>query len=103
MLHGRRSRRVAVSAGQAVQAAPARRPLRALRGLRVLRFGATITAILALLFGVPWWTLVLAGTRWPAPVVVTATTVSLATLVAFPVLMYLGHGSRRQDWAARTG
>jgi uncharacterized protein len=86
-----------MSAGEAVQAAPARRSPRA------LLFGATITAILALLFGVPWWTLVLAGARWPAAVVVTATTVSLAALAAFPVLMYLGHGSLRQDWAARAG
>jgi predicted MPP superfamily phosphohydrolase len=68
-----------------------------------LRFAATITAILALLFGVPWWTLVLAGARWPGAVVVAGTVGFVGALVAFPVLMYLGHGSRRLDRAARTG
>jgi predicted MPP superfamily phosphohydrolase len=86
-----------VSATEAVQAAPAR------RSLRPLRVRATITAVLALLFGVPWWTLVAADTRWPTAIVVAVTIVFVSTLVAFPVLMYLGHGSRHRDWAARTG
>ena len=86
-----------MSAGEAVQAVPAR------RSLRPLWFGLTITAVLALLFGVPWWTLVLAGTRWPNGLVVAGTTVFVCGLIAFPVLMYAGHGRRHRDWAARTG
>jgi predicted MPP superfamily phosphohydrolase len=81
-----------------VTQAPARR-----RSLRPLLFGATITAILALLFGVPWWTLVLGDTRWPLGVVVAGTVVFAGALGAFPVLMYLGHGSRHLDRAAATG
>jgi predicted MPP superfamily phosphohydrolase len=86
-----------VSATEAVPAAPTRRSSRA------LRFGLTITAILALLFGVPWLTLFIAGPRWPAPVVAAGTVVFVGGLIAFPVLMYLGHGRRHWDWAARTG
>ncbi len=86
-----------MSATEAVQTRPAR------RSLRWLRFGATITAILVLLFGLPWWTVVLAGARWPTPVVVIGTVVFVGGLVAFPVLMYLGHGRRHRDWAAVTG
>ena len=70
----------AVSAAEVVEARPARRSLRA------LRFTALLTTILALLFGVPWWTLVVAGSRWPTPVVVAGTAGFLGALVAFPVL-----------------
>jgi uncharacterized protein len=86
-----------VTAGEAVQAPPAR------RSLRPYLFGLTITAILALLFGVPWWTLVLGNTHWPVAVVTGGTVVFAGALVAFPVLMYLGHGPRHLDWAASTG
>jgi predicted MPP superfamily phosphohydrolase len=86
-----------MSAGEAVQAAPAR------RSLRPLLFGGTIITILALLFGVPWWTLVVASAHWPAAVVAAGTTVFVAGMVAFPVLMYVGHGRRHRDWAAATG
>jgi predicted MPP superfamily phosphohydrolase len=85
------------AASEAAQVAPAR------RSLRPLLFGVTIAAVLALLFGVPWWTLVVADTRWPTAVVVAGTIVFVGVFVAFPVLMYLGHGSNHQDWAARTG
>ncbi len=85
-----------VSTVELTEAAPTRRSLRA------LAFTATITAILALLFGMPWWTLV-AAARWPAPVVVAGTAAFAGALVAFPVLMVVGHGRRRRDWAARTG
>jgi predicted MPP superfamily phosphohydrolase len=88
-----------VSVTEAASAAPAKPR----RSLRPLRLGAMIVAVLALLFGVPWWTLIVAGTRWPSAVVVVGTTVFAGTLVAFPVLMYLGHGSRHRDWAARAG
>jgi predicted MPP superfamily phosphohydrolase len=65
-------------------------------------FGLTITAVLVLLFGVPWWSLVRAGNHWPGAVSVTATLVFAIALVAFPVLMFVGHGRRHLDWAART-
>jgi predicted MPP superfamily phosphohydrolase len=71
--------------------------------VRALRFAATLTAVLTLLFGVPWWTLALAGARWPAAVAVAGTIGFAGALVALPVLMYLGHGSRHRDWAARAG
>jgi predicted MPP superfamily phosphohydrolase len=79
------------------EAVPAR------RSLRPLLFAMTITAILALLFGVPWWTLVLADARWPTAVVVAGTIVFGGALIAFPVLMYVGHGRRHLDWAASAG
>jgi predicted MPP superfamily phosphohydrolase len=89
-----------MAAGEAVQEAPARRSR---RSVRVAVFVVTLTGILGLLFGVPWWTLVVAGARWPTGVVVGGTVVFAAAAVAFPVLMYVGHGRRRLDWAAVTG
>jgi predicted MPP superfamily phosphohydrolase len=86
-----------VTATEAVPAAPAR------RSFRPYLFILTITGILALLFGVPWWTVVMADTRWPATVTVTGTVAFAAALVAFPVLMVVGHGRRHLDWAARIG
>jgi hypothetical protein len=56
-----------------------------------------------LLFGVPWWTLALAGAQWPDAVVVATTIGFVGGLVALPPLMYLGHGRRGWDWAAATG
>ncbi|HEX6501486.1 MAG TPA: metallophosphoesterase [Micromonosporaceae bacterium] len=85
-----------MSAEEAVPAASAR------RSARPYVFASTVTGILALLFGVPWWTLFGAGTRWPEPVNLTGTVVFVAALVAFPVLMYQGH-ARRRDAAARLG
>jgi uncharacterized protein len=67
----------------------------------VLRTGATISAVLLLLFGVPWWTLVLAP-RWPAAATAAGTLVFLAALLAFPVCMVVGHG-RGSDRASRIG
>ncbi|GAA4203249.1 metallophosphoesterase [Actinocatenispora rupis] len=72
------------------------------RSLRPLLFGVTLVVALALLFGVPWWTLLRAGTAWPAGVTVAGTILLAAALVAFPLTMFLGH-ARRQDWAARIG
>jgi len=87
-----------VSAAEAVPtAAPARRSLRA------LRFGATLTGIGLLLFGVPWWTLFVSGAQWPSAVVAAGTVLSLGALLTFPPLMVAGHGRRHLDWAARTG
>jgi predicted MPP superfamily phosphohydrolase len=86
-----------VSASEAVE------PRTVRRSLRPLLFAGTITAVLALLFGLPWWTLVVAGARWPTPVVVLGTVVFVGAMVAFPVLMIFGHGRRHLDWAARLG
>jgi len=70
--------------------------------LRPLAFTATLAVVLGLLFGVPWWSLVMAGNDWPIAVRVTGTVFFAVALVAFPVTMFLGH-ARRADWAARTG
>jgi predicted MPP superfamily phosphohydrolase len=68
----------------------------------VLLFTATITAILLLLFGVPWWTLV-GAPAWPGALAATGTVVFAAALLAFPVLMVVGHGRRHLDRAAVAG
>ncbi|MET7397424.1 metallophosphoesterase [Dactylosporangium sp. NPDC005572] len=77
--------------------APRRRSL-----LRPLTFGLTLTAVLALLFGVPWWSLVVSGNAWPTPVVAAGTVLFAGAAVAFPLLMILGH-ARHNDVAARIG
>jgi uncharacterized protein len=84
-----------VTVGEAVEAQPRRRASRA------LRFALTVTVILVALFAVPWWTLLLAGNRWPGWVVAAGTVVFVVALAVFPVLMVLGHGRRHRDWAAR--
>jgi uncharacterized protein len=61
----------------------------------------TLVAVLGLLFGVPWWTLV-AAADWPAPAFGIGSVVFGAAVVGLPVLMFLGHG-RGHDRAARTG
>ncbi|WP_173138690.1 metallophosphoesterase [Kibdelosporangium persicum] len=55
------------------------------------------------MFGIPWWTLIGSGTDWPAGVFVTGTALFAIVLVAFPVMMYLGHNRGARDWAARIG
>jgi hypothetical protein len=85
-----------VSATEAAPTIPAR------RSLRVARFVATIAGILTLLFGLPWWTIV-ASAHWPGPGVAAGTAGFAAALMVFPVLMYVGHGRRHWDWAARAG
>lgn len=62
-------------------------------------FPVVVLVAVCLLFGVPWATLVL---PWPAPVVVIGTVVFAAAAVAFPFLMFLGHG-RARDMAAKIG
>lgn len=83
------------SVGEAVQA---RRSL-----LRPAIFTAAVITILGLLFGLPWWTVLFAGADWSRGVQIGGSVLFGAALVGFPVLMYLGHSSRRQDWAARLG
>ncbi|WP_319450205.1 MULTISPECIES: metallophosphoesterase [unclassified Mycobacterium] len=81
----------------ALESAPPARSRR--RWLRLV----PVFVILLLLLGVPWWTLLSAGTRWPAPVVVVGTLAFAAAFVGLPAMMMLGHGRRRLDWAAVTG
>jgi len=71
--------------------------------VRPLIFTSIITAILALLFGVPWYTLVLSGNHWPAALTLVGTVVFLGAAVAFPVLMFVGHARRGRDGLAVAG
>jgi uncharacterized protein len=84
-----------MTAGEAVQAAPAR------RFVRPLVFTSVLVTALGLLFGVPWWTLVMAP-GWAPGVQVAGTALFAAAVLAFPAMMFFGHG-RSRDWAARTG
>ena len=84
-----------MSVGETVETEPRRRPGRA------LRFGLIITAVLVLLFGVPWWTLVWSGNRWPAAVFVAGTAIFAIAAALFPVLMFSGHGPHHRDGPAR--
>ncbi|OJF13922.1 metallophosphoesterase [Couchioplanes caeruleus] len=83
------------SVGEAVETEPRRR-----RG-RVVRFGLIVTAVVLLLFGVPWWTLVWSGNRWPGAVLAAGTALFAVLAAAFPVLMFSGHGRHHRDAAAR--
>jgi predicted MPP superfamily phosphohydrolase len=84
-----------VSVGETVETEPRRRPGRA------LRFGLIVVAVLLLLFGVPWWTLVRAGNSWPGAVFAAGTALVAVAVVAFPFLMFSGHGRHHRDGAAR--
>jgi predicted MPP superfamily phosphohydrolase len=85
-----------VSVGEpSVEARPRRRASRA------VRFTAILVAVLLLLFGVPWWTLIAGGNDWPGPVFVIGTVVVALALVSFPALMFAGHGRRHLDGPAR--
>jgi predicted MPP superfamily phosphohydrolase len=89
---------VPASVGEAVEAPPPRRARR-----RAWRFGATLAVIIALLFGVPWWTLFASGASWPTAVSVLGALAFLGSAAALPVLMFRGHGRRHSDPAARAG
>ncbi|MGQ9347198.1 metallophosphoesterase [Mycolicibacterium gilvum] len=75
-----------------------RRSPRRRRWMRTL----IVLTIMLLLFGVPWWTLVMSGNAWPVPVLVAGTVVFAAAFVALPTTMLLGHG-RRSDPASVAG
>ena len=74
-------------------------------GRRRWRRTAIVSAILLLLFGVPWWTLV-AGAAWPTPVVVAGTVLFAVAFVSLPAMLFSGHfpgrGRERPDWVAAT-
>lgn len=93
-----------MSDGETLQSNPvAWRGQNVLRALRRWLLGMVPLAVLGLLFYLPWWALVSSTTDWPFPVVLTGTAVFVVAFIAFPVLMYLGHGRRQLDWAARIG
>jgi predicted MPP superfamily phosphohydrolase len=87
-----------MSDSQTVRAESARHSRRPRRWVRF----AIVSTILLLLFAVPWWTLLAAGTAWPTAVVVTGSLVFAAAFVALPVTMTFGHGRTHADWAAAT-
>lgn len=87
-----------MSDSQTVRAEPAEHTRSRRKWFRL----AVVSAVLTLLFGVPWWTLLSAGTRWPTAMVVIGSVVFAAGFVALPVLMMRGHGRSHWDWAAAT-
>ena len=62
-----------------------------------------VFAIMLLLLGVPWWTLLSAGTRWPTAVVGAGTLLFGSAFVGLPTMMMCGHGSRHLDRVAVIG
>jgi uncharacterized protein len=87
-----------MSDSQTVRVEPAEHTRSRTKWLRL----AIALAVMTLLFGVPWWTLLSAGTRWPALVVVAGSALFAAAFVGLPVLMMRGHGRAHVDWAAAT-
>jgi predicted MPP superfamily phosphohydrolase len=71
------------------------------RRSRAVRFVLIVAAILLLLFGVPWWTLLASGNDWPTPVLITGTIVAAGALLLFPFLMVGGHGGKHRDGPAK--
>ncbi|KFU78606.1 hypothetical protein SAMN04489729_6650 [Amycolatopsis lurida] len=69
---------------------------------RILARVAALIAVLALLFGVPWWTIV-GSPELPAALEVLGTIVFAAAAVAVPACMVLGHGPWQRDLAAKIG
>jgi predicted MPP superfamily phosphohydrolase len=83
---------------QSVEVEPAEQTRSRRRWLRLV----PVFVITLILLGVPWWTLLAAGTHWPTAVVVVGTLVFAVAFVGLPALMFLGRGGRRPDWAAVT-
>ncbi|MEV4351358.1 metallophosphoesterase [Actinoplanes sp. NPDC049596] len=84
-----------MSVGEAVETEPRRR-----RPSRAIRFGLILVAVLALLFGVPWWTLFGSGNDWPTGVFVAGTIAFALAVLSFPALMFAGHGRSHRDGPA---
>lgn len=70
--------------------------------MRRVRRAAALVVALLLLFGEPWSVFVLLP-GWPVAGTVVGTVVFAGAMVAFPVLMFRGHGPRQSDAAARAG
>ncbi|EMD23120.1 metallophosphoesterase [Amycolatopsis azurea] len=69
---------------------------------RILARVAALIAVLALLFGVPWWTII-GSPELPAALEVLGTIVFAAAVVVVPASMILGHGPWQRDVAAKIG
>ncbi|ONF67902.1 metallophosphoesterase [Amycolatopsis keratiniphila] len=69
---------------------------------RILVRVAALIAVLALLFGVPWWTIV-GSPELPAALEVLGTIVFAVAVLAVPACMVLGHGPWQRDLAAKIG
>ncbi|WP_424185906.1 metallophosphoesterase [Actinokineospora sp. G85] len=73
-------------------------------GPRRVTFAVVGVVAVALLFGVPWWLLVVNGQEWPGWLVAVGTVAPAGMALAFPVLMARGHarGSDRASLVADT-
>ncbi|AQA03297.1 metallophosphoesterase [Mycobacterium sp. MS1601] len=80
--------------------APARTSVRPRRSWRRLLI---VFSVMAILLGVPWWTLLSPAADWPVTVTVIGSVVLLAAFLGLPLMMMIGHGRRHLDWAAITG
>ncbi|KZB83791.1 metallophosphoesterase [Amycolatopsis regifaucium] len=69
---------------------------------RILVRVLTLVAALALLFGVPWWTVV-GAPGLPAALEYLGTTVFAVAVLTMPACMVLGHGPWQRDLAAKIG
>ncbi|MFJ8917750.1 metallophosphoesterase [Amycolatopsis sp. NPDC102389] len=69
---------------------------------RILVRVAALIAVLALLFGLPWWTIV-GAPELPAALEVLGTIVFAVAALAVPACMILGHGPWQRDVAAKIG
>ncbi|AGM09013.1 metallophosphoesterase [Amycolatopsis keratiniphila] len=69
---------------------------------RILVRVTALIAVLALLFGVPWWTIV-GSPELPAALEVLGTIVFAVAALAVPACMVLGHGPWQRDLAAKIG
>ena len=58
---------------------------------------AVVSVIMLLLFAVPWWTLLSAGTAWPTAVVVIGSVVFASASVGLPLAITFGHGRSHMD------
>lgn len=83
---------------QSVKVAAAEQKPSRLRWLRLI----PVFVIESVLLGLPWWTLLGAGTHWPTVVVAVGSVVLAAAFLALPTLMFVGRGGRRPDWASIT-
>ncbi|MFD7383968.1 metallophosphoesterase [Streptomyces anulatus] len=68
---------------------------------RLMRYIPLVAPVL--LWAVPCWVLLYTGQRWPLPVTLIGTALSVLGLVGMPIAMVRGHGRRQQDRAAIVG
>ncbi|WP_228924205.1 metallophosphoesterase [Streptomyces sp. DH7] len=68
---------------------------------RLMRYLPLIAPVL--LWAVPCWVLLHTGQRWPLPVALIGTALSVIGLAGMPLAMVRGHGRRQQDGAAIVG